>query len=563
MNAYHLSRILMSIAVLTVSWILIVFEAGGWRNTAFEADLDLTSHLDGEDTVVVKMPLSIYVKHFAAGDNPPNDRISATSLSAAITTPDLNGSNPLALHPVPKITAGPSPHEVPRPKEARPAPQRDLNATGFHRCNPLFAYQAMLHQGQPPSHSPSGACSEYALHPEFHVEVCFNQKGCQGYVRIARTASCASAASLLATTQEVSDLIQLSGPDYFHVMLTGDEHIAPPLVYLGNCVYHFPFNITVTGKVIVKVLHIFEGHDAMKDSGGPYHLFPERWLVPHRLALECAAAPPQAPVPQCHGVVRDGRYVGPKWGLWQPYGCEYRRFSSSAAKQCLAGKRLAFIGDSQVRTTYDGLRNLLNGNLNAPIRKWTSTETKVHAIGGVTIDYMPDVWANSSMRPTRRGEGRVPSHLHQYDAVVFGTGQWQSRYNWTIEQTTQQVAWVMQQLQALRAASPRHPRIIWQGTPAIPLHMMEGMRRVDGLPKDGYVPQKLDKRVNQRYHLLNDLQLILAHCHQFHAVDAFAITHPHNNATPPIDFWGHYCSDADNPVLRALVDGVVAAACPS
>ena len=38
---------------------------------------------------------------------------------------------------------------------------------------------------------------------------------------------------------------------------------------------------------MLKVLHIFEGFDAMKDTGGAYHLFRERWLVPKGLMLEC------------------------------------------------------------------------------------------------------------------------------------------------------------------------------------------------------------------------------------------------------------------------------------
>ncbi|XP_011666679.1 cadherin-like and PC-esterase domain-containing protein 1 isoform X1 [Strongylocentrotus purpuratus] len=86
---------------------------------------------------------------------------------------------------------------------------------------------------------------------------------------------------------------------------------------------------------------------------------------------------------------------------WQPHDCRYREISQSEARQCLAGKKLLFIGDSTNR----GIMYYLMERMNSSLYEWDKThDTKLYTNlndrqTSVSFSYYPQFWLPTKERP--------------------------------------------------------------------------------------------------------------------------------------------------------------------
>ncbi|XP_041457826.1 cadherin-like and PC-esterase domain-containing protein 1 isoform X1 [Lytechinus variegatus] len=86
---------------------------------------------------------------------------------------------------------------------------------------------------------------------------------------------------------------------------------------------------------------------------------------------------------------------------WQPHDCQHREFSQSEVKQCLAGKKLLFIGDSTNR----GIMYYLMERMNSSLYQWDKThDTKLYTDlndkqTSASFSYYPQFWLPVNERP--------------------------------------------------------------------------------------------------------------------------------------------------------------------
>ncbi|GFQ98804.1 cadherin-like and PC-esterase domain-containing protein 1 [Trichonephila clavata] len=87
--------------------------------------------------------------------------------------------------------------------------------------------------------------------------------------------------------------------------------------------------------------------------------------------------------------------------VWHPYGCRHAVLSTETLKQCLAGKKLLFIGDSTNRGMMHYVIERLNGSLN----EWDKThDIRVYKNVNdgrtvVSFAYYPQFWLPTNQRP--------------------------------------------------------------------------------------------------------------------------------------------------------------------
>ncbi|XP_072174301.1 cadherin-like and PC-esterase domain-containing protein 1 [Diadema setosum] len=118
-------------------------------------------------------------------------------------------------------------------------------------------------------------------------------------------------------------------------------------------------------------------------------------------------------LPLCHNGFAPGQWLVPcaqcsdnescDWerARWQPHGCRHGELTGSEVRQCLAGKKLLFLGDSTNR----GMMYYLMERVNGSLYEWDKTHDTKHYInlnGGRTsasFSYYPQFWLPAAHRP--------------------------------------------------------------------------------------------------------------------------------------------------------------------
>ncbi|XP_060593703.1 cadherin-like and PC-esterase domain-containing protein 1 [Ruditapes philippinarum] len=117
---------------------------------------------------------------------------------------------------------------------------------------------------------------------------------------------------------------------------------------------------------------------------------------------------------------------------WEPRDCQYEQLSASRLKQCLAGKKLLFIGDSTNR----GVSNYIIEQINGSLYDWDKTHsTRVysninHDRTQFTFAYYPHFWLPADHRPRfskviyQLIKSSLPLENNSNTVLVVGGVQW-------------------------------------------------------------------------------------------------------------------------------------------
>jgi hypothetical protein len=244
--------------------------------------------------------------------------------------------------------------------------------------------------------------------------------GASGTFVICRRAGC-HARDSVPTHDPVAaaDLAALGvGPDTFWMELLGprEYHRLVP-AHAGACAYTAPYAVVHPGRYGLRLVHLYDRYDGASDVSA--HPLPGVWptvhldsvlgntsvvaLTPPPVPPSGEPPPPAAPpaggyddsgLPECTSPRQiakgrwlvaasnsssssgggrrrrppplatfapwDYRYAGDAL-RWAPYGCRWRPLGMAAARACLAGKRVAFRGDSQTRVFFSALLAAVGG----------------------------------------------------------------------------------------------------------------------------------------------------------------------------------------------------------
>eukprot|EP01062_Namystynia_karyoxenos_P033812 TRINITY_DN24827_c0_g1_i2.p1 TRINITY_DN24827_c0_g1~~TRINITY_DN24827_c0_g1_i2.p1 ORF type:complete len:355 (+),score=100.36 TRINITY_DN24827_c0_g1_i2:767-1831(+) len=228
---------------------------------------------------------------------------------------------------------------------------------------------------------------------------------------------------------------------------------------------------------------------------------------------------------------------------WAPYECALPPFTQRDAARCLAGRRVAFVGDSHGRVTYTHLANFL---ARPRVPPW---DPEVKHISGrqLAVGYNTSLDLVSDILLERTDWGAL-----RYDVVVAGFGSWalggggkdpEGRVHadvgrWSRARYVGRVTALAAKLGALsrRGAVP-----VWLGMPAYP----PNQRR--------FAKLKGEYRTNPRIGLFNADAYAEMRRRAVRVVDAFAPSHPLVHLS--IDH-NHHVSYVQDAILHLLLNAI-------
>jgi hypothetical protein len=163
-----------------------------------------------------------------------------------------------------------------------------------------------------------------------------------------------------------------------------------------------------------------------------------------------------------------------------PYDCQPRRFTKEEAKQCLAGKKVDFRGDSQMRLMFWTLSSWVYGAHSVNHEE----KQKFQVSGGnKNLTHTPQMDNMDKAVP--------PENLKDYDLVVANIGHHPSdgRHHFTVDKYKKLIDRYGEKLQEQRLAKNH---LVWLETPALPIRM------------DFAVKSFTDWRTDHRFRMYNE-----------------------------------------------------------
>eukprot|EP00996_Jenningsia_fusiforme_P000731 NODE_1661_length_1453_cov_24.188746_g1501_i0.p1 GENE.NODE_1661_length_1453_cov_24.188746_g1501_i0~~NODE_1661_length_1453_cov_24.188746_g1501_i0.p1 ORF type:complete len:482 (+),score=57.45 NODE_1661_length_1453_cov_24.188746_g1501_i0:129-1448(+) len=399
------------------------------------------------------------------------------------------------------------------------------------------------------------SCQKFRTFKEFSVDLCYDQNTCTGHVLLRRVAGpCKDTSTPLSLDPMVARLFRSIGPDWLQVRIISGPMIAPAVVHhLGNCCYNATLpQLTLAGKYTLHADLRVTNYDHVREvpNGVGYFIFPPIDVLP-RLQLQCTRSvpsPPEPSLPVCADGAHPGRWLTGQPGCikgtcWRPFSCRYLRFNAATSQRCLRPMTVAFVGDSQVRTLFDGLRNLLLDRAH-PIQKYTDQFLGMDLPQGGKIGYYWD--PHVELQPMRA--------FTNWTHVVFGGGQWMAKENWSYAMYAQWLRNRTSQIHALRRAGSKTV-FIWHGFLAAPRKPMVP-------PWDTpLVYRKPKGQNNAKYSCLNSLAVETMAAANVPMLDPFIVSYP--VADNGFNVGSHFVNPARNPVLDTLCQMLLTLLCPA
>ncbi|KAK9526980.1 hypothetical protein VZT92_015647 [Zoarces viviparus] len=158
----------------------------------------------------------------------------------------------------------------------------------------------------------------------------------------------------------------------------------------------------------------------------------------------------------CERLLSRGRYLGEK--VWQPYGCMMHKYKSIEAKTCLAGKRVAFVGDSRIRQLCYSFVKIIDPERREDGNKHEDISFEV-ASSSVNVDFLWYPEPNNSMKErlvswTNEGSAKP-------DVVILGAATWSIKLHSGSSETLQQYKANLTAIAAHLEKLADHAEVYW------------------------------------------------------------------------------------------------------
>ncbi|KAM8982322.1 N-acetylneuraminate 9-O-acetyltransferase isoform X1 [Sarcophilus harrisii] len=121
----------------------------------------------------------------------------------------------------------------------------------------------------------------------------------------------------------------------------------------------------------------------------------------------------------CEHLVSSGRFLGEK--VWQPHSCMMHKYKVSEAKECLADKRVAFIGDSRIRQLFSSFVKIINPQFREEGNKHEHIPFEDKA-ASLRVDFLWHPEVNASMRQCIKVWTEEP--MGKPHVIVAGAATW-------------------------------------------------------------------------------------------------------------------------------------------
>eukprot|EP00667_Euglena_gracilis_P008080 EG_transcript_8171 len=415
----------------------------------------------------------------------------------------------------PVIAVSPAPQPIPTHPEQG---GRTADARPGHASPPTPA--ALPHRPIPRG-TPPVRCRSVTHHPPLPTQLCYagEAAGCLGELRVQRSA-CPPFPPEVAREGGLAAEIHAWGPDAFRVRWEGPEVVMVAMQHVGNCRYEGSFAFSLPGEYELQAFTMFENFHGHADH--PYArpaYVPNALVTPDARKVRCArprhAWRPPATLPRCDTLQAPGRWVrapegGPgragravggwparwlksgvvfarRWGAdmqWQPYHCHYSNYSQDDLVRALAGKRIAFIGDSQTRSLFYPVVNAIHQNKvlgnpkivdqNPNHQGWIEFAVR----GNITVRYFVDNFlADARSANSLTWHSLIRGAAHDWDLLVAGMGNWAMCGNlarqgiglWSLHKYRREIDRIAKQLQEYSRRTGT--RVIWHNQPDFPWEM--------------------------------------------------------------------------------------------
>ncbi|XP_029590665.1 N-acetylneuraminate 9-O-acetyltransferase isoform X1 [Salmo trutta] len=123
----------------------------------------------------------------------------------------------------------------------------------------------------------------------------------------------------------------------------------------------------------------------------------------------------------CEWLLSSGRFLGEN--VWQPYGCMMHKYKSIEAKTCLAGKRVAFIGDSRIRQLFYSYIQIIDPTQRENGRKHENIPFEDRS-SSVNVDFLWYAEVNNSLKERLMSWTEVKDPSVKPDVVIIGAATW-------------------------------------------------------------------------------------------------------------------------------------------
>ncbi|XP_006636227.3 N-acetylneuraminate (7)9-O-acetyltransferase [Lepisosteus oculatus] len=122
----------------------------------------------------------------------------------------------------------------------------------------------------------------------------------------------------------------------------------------------------------------------------------------------------------CEWLLSTGRFLGEN--VWQPQGCMMHKYRSSEAKECLAQKQIAFIGDSRIRQLFYSFVRIIKPDLKEEGNKHENIPFEDRS-SSLNVDFLWYAEVNNSMKD-RLMSWTEEISLNKPDIIIVAAATW-------------------------------------------------------------------------------------------------------------------------------------------
>eukprot|EP00066_Takifugu_rubripes_P018521 XP_011607787.1 PREDICTED: CAS1 domain-containing protein 1 [Takifugu rubripes] len=158
----------------------------------------------------------------------------------------------------------------------------------------------------------------------------------------------------------------------------------------------------------------------------------------------------------CEWLLSRGRYLGEN--VWQPYGCMMHKYKSTEAKSCLAGKRVAFLGDSRIRQLFYSFIKILDPERREDGNKHEDISFEDPG-SSVNVDFLWHPEANNSMK--ERLVSWTQETSPKPDVVVLAAAAWSIKLHSGSSEALQQYRANLTAMAAHLEQLAQHGEVYW------------------------------------------------------------------------------------------------------
>ncbi|XP_056875981.1 N-acetylneuraminate 9-O-acetyltransferase [Takifugu flavidus] len=158
----------------------------------------------------------------------------------------------------------------------------------------------------------------------------------------------------------------------------------------------------------------------------------------------------------CEWLLSRGRYLGEN--VWQPYGCMMHKYKSTEAKSCLAGKRVAFLGDSRIRQLFYSFIKILDPERREDGNKHEDISFEDPG-SSVNVDFLWHPEANNSMK--ERLVSWTQETSPKPDVVVLAAAAWSIKLHSGSSEALQQYRANLTAMAAHLQQLAQHGEVYW------------------------------------------------------------------------------------------------------